>query len=115
MAMKAELEQVCAGLFGATVNSVYQGVLVCILVGFLLRLLVRTNAATRYAVWLATLVLVVMAVPVHYLLVFQNDAEELGRGADTKFARRIRALAREPLTVGAQPLEGCPSGDQHGE
>ena len=115
--MKAELQQVCAGLFGATVNSVYQGVLVCILVGFLLRLLVRTNAATRHAVWLATLALVVMAVPVHYWLAFHSVAEELGRGAlpaEAKTAGPIPALAGE-TPFGAQPLESSRPGDPQGQ
>src|SRR5438105_2750746 len=116
MGMKAELQQVCAGLFGATVNSVYQGVLVCVLVGFLLRLLVRTNAATRYAVWLATLVLVVMAVPVHYWLAFHNDVEESGqRGVPVaaKIGRPIRAFAGVAAPVGAQPFASPPPGNPH--
>ncbi len=51
----------------ATANGVYQGTLVAILVGLVLRM-VRTNAATRYAVWFGTLLLVTALIPVHLLL-----------------------------------------------
>src|SRR5262249_36177439 len=84
----------------------------------LLRLLLRTNAATRYAVWLATLVLVVMAVPVHYWLTFHNDVEESGRGAlpaEAKIGRPIRALAAQAAPVGAQPFASSRPGNPHGQ
>jgi beta-lactamase regulating signal transducer with metallopeptidase domain len=66
--MKAEIQEVCTQLLAATANGVYQGIIVALLVGLFLRLLVRTNAATRYAIWFATLVILVLAIPAHYWL-----------------------------------------------
>src|SRR5438477_6530488 len=106
MAMKAELQQICADLFGATLNGVYQGVLVCVLVGFALRLLVRTNAATRYAVWFATLVLVVLALPLHYWLDSRRDPEQPGAGrwrGGAKADSAIQVFADSTPQFGALP------------
>ena len=66
--MKAEIQEVCTQLLAATANGVYQGIFVALLVGLFLRVLVRTNAATRYAIWFATLLLLVLAIPAHYWL-----------------------------------------------
>jgi beta-lactamase regulating signal transducer with metallopeptidase domain len=66
--MKAEIQEVCTQLLAATANGVYQGIMVALLVGLFLRLLVRTNAATRHAIWFATLAILVLAIPAHYWL-----------------------------------------------
>ena len=57
----------------ATANGVYQGTLVAALVGLVLRLF-RTNAATRYAVWFGTLLLVAALIPVHLFLANRERA-----------------------------------------
>ena len=67
--MKTELHALCANLGLATLNGMYQGLLVTALVAGLLRwFAVRTNAATRHAVWMVTLALVVLMIPMHCLL-----------------------------------------------
>ena len=67
--MKTELHALCANLGLATFNGMYQGLLVTALVAGLLRWLsLRTNASTRHAVWMATLALVVLMIPMHCLL-----------------------------------------------
>ena len=57
-------------MLSATANGVYQGVLVAALAGLALRFLVRTNAATRHAVWSAVLLFVTALIPAHLLLSF---------------------------------------------
>jgi beta-lactamase regulating signal transducer with metallopeptidase domain len=64
--MKAET--LCGPVLAATLNGVYQGIVLTILVGIVLRLLPRTNAATRHAVWFVSLLLVAGIVPAHYWL-----------------------------------------------
>ncbi len=69
--MKNELLTVCDQAVAATVNGMYQGVLLAVLVALGLNLLGRTNAATRHGVWLITLVLLVGLIPAHYWLDFR--------------------------------------------
>src|SRR5215471_11706346 len=66
--MSTKLHEFCANLFPATLNGVYEGVLLSLLVGLALRFLVRTNAATRHAIWFASLVMVLLIIPAHYWL-----------------------------------------------
>jgi len=53
-------------LVNATLNGIYQGIIVAALVAITLRLLPRTNAATRHAVWFFTLFLIVSIIPAHF-------------------------------------------------
>src|SRR2546426_12576328 len=53
-------------LVNAALNGIYQGIIVAALVAIALRLLPRTNAATRHAVWFFTLVLIVSIIPAHF-------------------------------------------------
>src|SRR5262245_55646679 len=64
-AMGDEILNVCDRLLAAAVNGVYQGVVITGLVALSLRALGRTNAATRHAVWLCTMVLLVSLVVTH--------------------------------------------------
>src|SRR5437667_6025318 len=52
-------------LVNAALNGIYQGIIVAALVAIALRLLPRTNAATRHAVWFFTLFLIVSIIPAH--------------------------------------------------
>src|SRR5438552_16329885 len=52
-------------LVNATLNGIYQGIIVAALVAITLRLLPRTNAATRHAIWFFTLFLIVSIIPAH--------------------------------------------------
>src|SRR5882724_5887228 len=70
-------------LVNATLNGIYQGVIVAALVAITVRLLPRTNAATRHAVWFFTLFLIVSIIPAHlfYDLRIRN-AEGFNGGDD---------------------------------
>src|SRR6267142_1025260 len=65
--MKNEILTSCYQLVAAAVNGTYQGILITVLVAASLRILRRTNAATRYAVWFGTLVLLALIIPAHCL------------------------------------------------
>src|SRR5690349_4349825 len=60
-----ELLNRSALLVNATLNGIYQGIVVAALVAIALRLLPRTNATTRHAVWFFTLFLIVSIIPAH--------------------------------------------------
>jgi beta-lactamase regulating signal transducer with metallopeptidase domain len=66
-AMKNEIFTACYQLVAAAVNGTYQGILITVLVAVSLRMLRRTNAATRYAVWFGTLLLLALIIPAHCL------------------------------------------------
>jgi beta-lactamase regulating signal transducer with metallopeptidase domain len=66
-AMKNEILTACYQLVAAAVNGTYQGILITVLVAVSLRMLRRTNAATRYAVWFGTLLLLALIIPAHCL------------------------------------------------
>jgi beta-lactamase regulating signal transducer with metallopeptidase domain len=66
-AMKNEILKACYQLVAAAVNGTYQGILITVLVTATLRMLRRTNAATRYAVWFGTLLLLALIIPAHCL------------------------------------------------
>jgi hypothetical protein len=63
-------------LLSATANGVYQGVLLAVVAGLALRFFVRTNAATRHAVWCAVLLFVTALIPVHLLLSFRSHGQD---------------------------------------
>jgi beta-lactamase regulating signal transducer with metallopeptidase domain len=66
-AMKSEILTTCYQLVAAGINGTYQGILIAILVGLGLRMFQRTNAATRYAVWFGTLLLLALIIPAQCL------------------------------------------------
>ncbi len=66
--MNTALVGVCEKLAVATANGLYQGVLVTLLAALVLRLLGRTNAATRHAYWLGVLLFVAALIPAHWWL-----------------------------------------------
>src|SRR5207245_293580 len=65
IAMGAEILGVSDRLLAAVTNGIYQGIVVTVLVALSFRVFRRTNAATRHAVWLCTLVLLVLLVVAH--------------------------------------------------
>ena len=65
--MKNEILTPCYQLVAAAVNGTYQGILIAVLVAAGLRMFGRTNAATRYAVWFGTLLLLALIIPAHCL------------------------------------------------
>jgi beta-lactamase regulating signal transducer with metallopeptidase domain len=70
--MKSEILNVCNQLVAAAANGVYQGIIITMLVALCLRWLVRTNAATRHAVWFCTLLLLVGLLVGHGLVDFTS-------------------------------------------
>src|SRR5947209_16000121 len=67
IAMGTEILGVSDRLLAAVMNGIYQGILITVLVALSFRVFSRTNAATRHAVWLCTLVLLVLLVVAHGL------------------------------------------------
>ena len=67
-------------LVSAALNGIYQGIIVAALVAIALRLLPRTNAATRHAVWFFTLFLIVSIIPAHlfYNALLPNGEQNSG-------------------------------------
>jgi beta-lactamase regulating signal transducer with metallopeptidase domain len=66
--MSAGFLAACEHVLSAATNGVYQGILVTVLAGLIMRGLTRTNAATRHAVWFGVLLLVTALIPAHLLL-----------------------------------------------
>ena len=66
--MKTELLNACDQLVAAAINGIYQGLIVTALVALALRVLGRTNAATRHAIWFCTLLLLVFLFLAHCLM-----------------------------------------------
>lgn len=104
--MKTELFNACDQAFFSGLNGLYQGVLITLLVALGLRVLSRTNAATRHAIWLITLGLVAFLIPAHWL----RDYLENGTKAKerTSLAPAL-AGSRAPLratgdSAGTEPL-----------
>jgi beta-lactamase regulating signal transducer with metallopeptidase domain len=95
--MRAEMETLCGQLLEATANGVYQGIVLAGLVAVVLHWLVRTNAATRHAVWFASLALLVCIIPAHFFL----DPRTPGRQAPNSIPNS--ATERTPSLPG--PLE----------
>src|ERR1051326_5090896 len=82
--MGTEMLGVSERLLAAVMNGVYQGVLVTVLVALSFRVFRRTNAATRHAVWLCTLVLLVSLLLAHCFFQSTPPALQPGRTTDRK-------------------------------
>lgn len=65
--MNSELLNIVNASLSATVNGVYQGIVLTGIVWLSLKCFPKTNASTRYAVWLATL-LIVCLLPIKHIL-----------------------------------------------
>jgi beta-lactamase regulating signal transducer with metallopeptidase domain len=94
--MKAEIHGLCAQIVSALLNGAYQGILVTALITVALRLLVRTNASTRHAIWFFSLLLIVLIFPAHYWL--DRNLDQPGRAvANHNFLTSIVANSRTPV------------------
>ncbi len=101
--MNNELFSLCERLLTALLNSAYQGALLAMLVWLALRWFVRTNAATRHAVWFCALLLVTSLVGIHIFREFHDerspgfsDAAQANTGAAKVFPE---ITIFEPSTV----------------
>jgi beta-lactamase regulating signal transducer with metallopeptidase domain len=99
--MSAEFFTACERLLSATANGVYQGILITIIAGLALRLFVRTNAATRHAVWFGVLLLVVALIPAHLLLSWPSHPKVLA--APARPVSPVIAVAPSPLDAEGTP------------
>src|SRR6266516_2669546 len=83
IAMGAEILGVSDRLLAAVMNGIYQGILITVLVALRFRVFNRPNAATRHAVWLCTLVLLVLLVVAHCFFYSPPPAFQPGKTART--------------------------------
>src|SRR6266540_6814647 len=83
IAMGPEILSVSDRFLAAVMNGIYQGVLVTVLVALSFRVFPRTNAATRHAVWLCTLALLVLLVAAHCFFHSRPPALQPGKIART--------------------------------
>src|ERR1044071_1019562 len=105
IAMGAEILAASDRLLAAVLNGIYQGVLITVLVALSFRAFNRVNAATRHAVWLCTLALLVLLVAAHCF--FQSPPAALPPG---KIGRTDAAALA--VTTEGMPLETGSSGPE---
>jgi len=99
--MNVKVQEICAQLLPATVNGVYQGIVISLVVAAMLRLIVRTNAATRHAIWFASLLLIVLIIPAHYWL----DSGPVASPVDSGSRAQVTDPALETASaVSADPI-----------
>src|SRR5437867_1755844 len=114
IAMGHEILGASDRLLAAVMNGVYQGILVTVLVALSFRVFSRTNAATRHAVWLCTLVLVVLLVVAHCFFLSSPPALQPGKIARTAPTPEQELgtpnLAAVAVTANVMPTETGSSG-----
>ncbi|MGH7968118.1 MAG: hypothetical protein ACREIC_05255, partial [Limisphaerales bacterium] len=98
--MKTEILTWCDQTVAATATGVYQGILLTILVALGLRILGRTNAATRHTIWLATLFLLAGILAAHYCLDDPGRAPQ----APTEDSMKAKAGERQPSPAADAPV-----------
>jgi beta-lactamase regulating signal transducer with metallopeptidase domain len=108
ISMKAEIHTLCAHVISATLNGAYQGILVALLVPGLLRLMGRSNAATRHAAWFASLLLVALIIPAHCWLDGSASEREESRAsaplaAGVCKAEQLSLDSNQPFDLGLVP------------
>ena len=103
--MKNEILTACYQFVGAAVNGTYQGILITVLVAASLRMLRRTNAATRYAVWFGTLLLLALIIPAHCLRNRWDTGDRLAT-VQTPVSARASLPESEDMRMEASSLPG---------
>jgi len=93
--MKSEIVTACYQLITAGINGTLQGIAVTLVVAGGLRLLGRTNAATRHAVWFGTLLLVALLIPAHLL------REHLDSTHGAAVVQEAESASADPISAGA--------------
>jgi beta-lactamase regulating signal transducer with metallopeptidase domain len=99
--MKNEIVTACYQFITALLNGTCQGVLLTVLVAGCLRLLGRTNAATRHAVWFGTLLLVAVLIPANWLC----ERLETARNANVAHPTDTGSLSASPDAVTAEQYD----------
>ncbi len=99
--MKNELFSFCDQLLAVAVNGVCQGIFLALLVWVSLRVIGRTNAATRHAVWFLTLLLAVLILAGHcsYLAFGPDPIPASARPNILELAPRWASSASGPAEI----------------
>ena len=105
--MSAEFFRGAERILSATANGVYQGALVAILAGVALRFFVRTNAATRHAVWFAALLFVAGLIPAHLLLSLRTRPVIQSKVGDS----RVISVPSDSLLAGSDDKRSVDESD----
>ncbi len=105
-AMNLELQKMGARILLALVGGIWQGALLTLLVAVVVRWLKGANAATRHAIWLATLGLVCLLVPANFWSASQSVYHASVLETDNSSVRGLGETAEaqpdlEPLPAGA--------------
>src|SRR5439155_160186 len=108
IAMGAEILGVSDRLLAAVMNGIYQGILITVLVALSFRVFNRTNAATRHAVWLCTLVLLVLLVAAHCFFDSRPPAFQPGKTTRTA-ATPEQEIGTPKVAAAAATAEGMPT------
>src|SRR6266498_1315582 len=108
IAMGTEILGVSDRLLAAVMNGIYQGSLITVLVALSFRVFSRINAATRHAVWLCTLVLLVLLVVAHCFFLSRPPALQPGRSARTA-ATPEQEIGTPNLAAVVATTEGMPT------
>src|ERR1044071_1011916 len=103
--MGPEILSVSDRLLASGMNGIYQGILVTVLVALGFRVFSRINAATRHAVCLCTLVLLVFLVVAHCLFHSRPPAPE-----PEQIARTAATSEQEIGTRNADPVAAAVDG-----
>ncbi len=101
--MSAAVFTACERLLSATANGLYQGILVALLAGLSLRWFVRTNAATRHAVWFGVLLFVTALIPAHLVLARRPHPLTLASVSPPVADGAAAALAPSPADMSSGP------------
>src|SRR5437867_6251137 len=108
IAMGTEILAVSDRLLAAVMNGIYQGILITVLVALSLRVFRRINAATRHAVWLCSLVLLVLLVVAHCLFHSRPPALQPEKSARTA-ATPEQEIGAPKVTAVAATASGMPT------
>src|SRR5437667_12258103 len=108
IAMETEILGVSDRLLAAVINGIYQGILITVLVAVSFRVFRRINAATRHAVWLCTLVLLVLLVPAHGFFDSRPLARQPGRIARIE-ATPVQEMAPPSAAAVEATANGMPT------
>src|SRR5262245_55979539 len=100
--MKNEIVTACYQLITAGINGTVQGIMVALLVAGGLRLMGRTNAATRHAVWFATLLLLALIIPANLL------HEHLESAHSSTVVQEADSSAPDPISAEATHAAATP-------
>jgi beta-lactamase regulating signal transducer with metallopeptidase domain len=107
--MKSEILSACDQAVASTVNGVYQGIILTALVALALRVLGRSNAATRHSIWMATLWILPGLIAAHLWLDPVRAHRQLAQGGTQERPQTVAPEDRSEDTSAL--LQPSPSSD----